>query len=301
MLPNEIMPFNGVSPAELPQQQQQQQQQRVLAVKTEVQEAVRSIDNAVLWSSHQAVATNEQGTKRAHISAELTSASLPQQSAYTHRQSDLHQQEVYGVIPQPPDTSPLMQYGLEHPPPKEDPQVAIENIKAFNAMAQAASNQDSVTDVQLQHAWGGSYTSTDNESPSMPSLSGGFIPDQATSLSGPAPQYGIPIDSTAPNQVPPQPDTVPKGKPCRIQGCNNFAVARRPYCAKHSGNRLCERDGCTKCAQGSTRFCIAHGGGRRCTFPGCDKGARDKFFCAAHGGGKTFLFRSWVGCTCVLP
>lgn len=77
-----------------------------------------------------------------------------------------------------------------------------------------------------------------------------------------------------------------KVKLCRIQGCDDPAVIRRPYCARHSGNRLCEHEGCTKCAQGSTRFCIAHGGGRRCTFPGCDKGARDKFFCAAHGGGK---------------
>ncbi|KAL9181016.1 hypothetical protein ACHAXT_009821 [Thalassiosira profunda] len=75
-------------------------------------------------------------------------------------------------------------------------------------------------------------------------------------------------------------------KPCRIEGCNGFAVAKRPYCARHCGNRVCEREGCTKCAQGATRFCIAHGGGRRCTFPGCDKGARDKYFCAAHGGGK---------------
>jgi len=79
-------------------------------------------------------------------------------------------------------------------------------------------------------------------------------------------------------------------KPCRIQGCNDPAVARRPYCIRHSGNRMCEHPSCSKCAQGSTRFCIAHGGGRRCTFPGCDKGARDKFFCAAHGGGKRCKF-----------
>lgn len=73
---------------------------------------------------------------------------------------------------------------------------------------------------------------------------------------------------------------------CRIEGCDQMCSARRPYCSKHSGNRLCEFEGCTKCAQGATRFCIGHGGGRRCTFPNCDKGARDKFFCAAHGGGK---------------
>ncbi|CAB9496771.1 expressed unknown protein [Seminavis robusta] len=86
------------------------------------------------------------------------------------------------------------------------------------------------------------------------------------------------------------PSAACKGKVCRIQGCGEGAVARRPYCARHSGNRLCEHEGCTKCAQGSTRFCIAHGGGRRCTFAGCDKGARDKFFCAAHGGGKRCKF-----------
>lgn len=80
--------------------------------------------------------------------------------------------------------------------------------------------------------------------------------------------------------------SVPDKKVCRIQGCDDPVASRRPYCVRHSGNRLCEREGCGKCAQGSTRFCIAHGGGRRCTFPGCDKGARDKFFCAAHGGGK---------------
>ncbi len=76
-------------------------------------------------------------------------------------------------------------------------------------------------------------------------------------------------------------------KICRIEGCNTEALSRRPYCSRHSGNRLCEyKGGCTKCAQGATRFCIAHGGGRRCTYQGCDKGARDKFYCAAHGGGK---------------
>ena len=77
------------------------------------------------------------------------------------------------------------------------------------------------------------------------------------------------------------------GKKCRIEGCTAQSISRRPYCSRHSGNRLCEyKHGCTKFAQGATRFCIAHGGGRRCTAPGCDKGARDKFFCAAHGGGK---------------
>lgn len=83
-------------------------------------------------------------------------------------------------------------------------------------------------------------------------------------------------------------------KICRIQGCEEPCVTKRPYCSRHSGNRQCEHETCTKCAQGATRFCIAHGGGRRCTFPGCDKGARDKFFCAAHGGGKRCVTE---GCT----
>lgn len=88
------------------------------------------------------------------------------------------------------------------------------------------------------------------------------------------------------DELPPAPTSSGGGKACRIQGCCDPAVSRRPYCVTHSGNRLCEHSGCSKCAQGSTRFCIAHGGGRRCTFLGCDKGARDKYFCAAHGGGK---------------
>lgn len=91
-------------------------------------------------------------------------------------------------------------------------------------------------------------------------------------------------------EVPPAQQNNANAKPCRIQGCDEPAVSRRPYCVKHSGNRMCEHAGCSKCAQGSTRFCIAHGGGRRCTFPGCDKGARDKFYCAAHGGGKRCKF-----------
>ena len=104
-------------------------------------------------------------------------------------------------------------------------------------------------------------------------------------------QYCAPATSAA-SKVTPYPS--PPLKLCRIQGCDEAAVSRRPYCLKHSGNRLCEHAGCKKCAQGSTRFCIAHGGGRRCTFPGCDKGARDKFFCAAHGGGKRCTHE---GCT----
>lgn len=114
---------------------------------------------------------------------------------------------------------------------------------------------------------------------------------QSTQLHQQNPQYCVPVDvssSVIPNINPTLKHNSKKANSggCRIKGCKEPNVSRRPYCTRHSGNRLCEFEGCGKCAQGSTRFCIAHGGGRRCTFPGCDKGARDKFFCAAHGGGK---------------
>ena len=97
----------------------------------------------------------------------------------------------------------------------------------------------------------------------------------------------LPSLPNLPNSTTTSKSSKTKQKNCRIEGCNEASISRRPYCSRHSGNRLCEfAGGCTKCAQGATRFCIAHGGGRRCTFPGCDKGARDKFFCASHGGGK---------------
>lgn len=80
--------------------------------------------------------------------------------------------------------------------------------------------------------------------------------------------------------------TAKKTKVCRMDGCDDEAARRTPYCKKHCGQRRCEFAGCTKCAQGRTRFCIGHGGGRRCQFDGCTKGARDKKFCASHGGGR---------------
>lgn len=77
-----------------------------------------------------------------------------------------------------------------------------------------------------------------------------------------------------------------KIKVCRMDGCEDEAARRTPYCKAHCGQRRCEFVGCVKCAQGRTRFCIGHGGGRRCQFEGCTKGARDKKFCASHGGGR---------------
>mmetsp|Transcript_16660 Transcript_16660/g.47808 ORF Transcript_16660/g.47808 Transcript_16660/m.47808 type:complete len:1149 (-) Transcript_16660:246-3692(-) len=275
-------------------------QQRVLAMKTQVQEAVRSIDNAVLWSSHKAVATNQEGTKRAHISNSLTTMSPPPHLDYPHpAYSD-------NYFPPPPNTITAAATACGETmdqPPREDPQVAMENIRAFNAMAQQAAvaeaRQGGSEQQMTMPSWSDTYL------PGAAEVIPAAAPDEIYSFSEPADQaqaqYCLPMnDSVTPAVTMESPlvaSTAPTapmseaagsngGKPCRIQGCNAFAVARRPYCVKHSGNRLCEREGCSKCAQGATRFCIAHGGGRRCTFPGCDKGARDKFFCAAHGGGK---------------
>ena len=88
------------------------------------------------------------------------------------------------------------------------------------------------------------------------------------------------------NPLPVKEDVGIKVKICRMEGCNDPAAKRTPYCSKHSGPRKCEFQGCKKCAQGRTRFCISHGGGRRCMHPDCNKGARDKKFCASHGGGR---------------
>jgi hypothetical protein len=238
-------------------------QQRVLAMKTQVQEAVRSIDNAVLWSSHKALATNEEGTKRAHISNSLTTSSPPPHLAYPHpTYSD-------NYFPPPPDTVSTTAHGeTMHQPPREDPQVAMENIRAFNAMAQQAAvaetRQGGSEHQTNMSSWNEIYLPGANEV--MPAAA----PDEIYSFSEPAvqAQYCLPTnDSVAPAVTMEAPFVAStahvsgapgenSGKPCRIQGCNDFAVARRPYCVKHSGNRLCEREGCTKCAQGATRFCI---------------------------------------------
>lgn len=205
------------------------------------------------------------------------------------------------------------------PPPqytrREDPAVARANIEAFNAMARMQGGGNTVATAPHMQSnipaatekWAGAAPNVGtanaptakaipvasapilirDPAPAMPNGpasgagAGCFMPETVPSTST---TFCLPTASGI--NVPPPIALNPSGKTCRIQGCNELVVARRPYCLKHSGNRLCEHEGCSKCAQGSTRFCIAHGGGRRCTFPGCDKGARDKFFCAAHGGGK---------------
>ena len=156
--------------------------------------------------------------------------------------------------------------------------------------------------TEPMHFGGVGYSNNSTEPPQFAPMATAQLdyPNSVQQQTAPTNSYCIPADSgaypapdisttiSAPQAA--DPTSNANVKTCRIHGCDEPCVARRPYCLRHSGNRLCEHEGCQKCAQGSTRFCIAHGGGRRCTFPGCDKGARDKFFCAAHGGGKRCKF-----------
>lgn len=242
------------------------------AMHDHVQEAVKSLGHAVPWDLHHlhkdinnSIINHErqqQPTKRIHVyqSNVAYHGALPP--------SDAMRPPVAPTIPQP--KLPTNMYPPQH--------------------FQTTNRRN----IQLMHV-----NHSDNNNPHIYSKpedlnnSSQQIPQgQQVTSNISQPQYCIPINissSTIQNI-----DTLPKQEPkktastgeCRIKGCKEPNVSRRPYCARHSGNRLCEHEGCGKCAQGSTRFCIAHGGGRRCTFPGCDKGARDKFFCAAHGGGK---------------
>lgn len=297
-------------------------------IQSHLQDAVRSIGNAVPFSVHQHLDTNKEGTKRAHV---VTSDSALQTV------SDGSAQFQDGKFPPANDN---VARGLRQPMPLQMPQPLATQFppaplntpaapKADPSRVSAgyqASAPDTVAQVSLfpsqqigasvQHA-----QAINGEPPSFlpeftPSMAGlqfnRVASSQEASLTF---QQGImsPPQSVADSMQPLsaqvcQPTNVTSMntkvrnvairsfavtcknptsaltfllQPCRIQGCDELTVSRRPYCMKHSGNRLCEHAGCTKCAQGSTRFCIAHGGGRRCTHPGCDKGARDKYFCAA--------------------
>jgi len=206
----------------------------------------------------------------------------------------------------------------------EDPSAARANIVEFNAMAQMHSTP-AVLDNIAQYSTGYSrYENGTGEGTTAIPISqgnGSFVvteqPQQSNDYTTPTTEhatqnsYGMSTDQPPQSvycmttgQPPQNVQFMSTAQPvfsidplnnsynssaekiCRIEGCNDVAHSKRPYCFRHCGNRQCEKEGCNKCAQGATRFCIAHGGGRRCTFPGCDKGARDKFFCAAHGGGK---------------
>eukprot|EP00980_Cylindrotheca_fusiformis_P018948 scaffold6331_cov195-Cylindrotheca_fusiformis.AAC.12 len=283
----------------------------------QMQDALKSIGR--MKPVHQSVTTNEQGSKRAHIllpstanqelhfnspfnqtqadtrSAAPLSAPRPlaapgrvlvnpqspgrirqefpfqyhDQSVDTTMQQDQNQQPLAATIP-PSSQQPQTFAFQQRQPHRSSPVVASE----ARTMPSIPKDQISATGISF---------SIPTKAAAMNSLQGPQHSQTPASVN--SSQFCMPVS---------QPMSPAKlngnGKPCRIKGCNEPSVARRPYCVRHSGNRMCEHEGCSKCAQGATRFCIAHGGGRRCTYPGCDKGARDKFFCAAHGGGKRCRF-----------
>lgn len=245
----------------------------VADVQNHIFEAVRSVAAAVPFSDH--FSTNSEGTKRAHIMGPLD-------------RKDHH------PLPMP-HKFPSMIVGASPPSPGS----SNHGMSMNNYQAGFSPQQHS---VQMPHSMPMSTANAPYQNFHGSTL--GQVNVASFNSAGVNSQFSAPSGISMPRTLSPSQFCVPvsdsiqtsSGSPkiCRIQGCDEQAVARRPYCIKHSGNRLCEQAGCGKCAQGSTRFCIAHGGGRRCTYPGCDKGARDKFFCAAHGGGKRC---SYDGCS----
>lgn len=307
-----------------------------------IQDAVRSVSEAMQFPSYQHVATTVDGSKRAHIEP---AASTPSNSSlYTPTTT---QQQAYGYNSEPVQNSvpintagagqqasvpqaaplampqaaplampqPLPNHFMPTAPagPANPPAVAPVPIpatqfdqggtsathpQAFVQQTQLAMNTQQQPPQTFNMPTSGGPAGGQNfqmgQNSSLPSLT-----TMSTTINGQTFCIPVATNSTVPTPAPPPPRAASGkvGHPscqvvvdyltlyglqaCRIQGCDASAVSRRPYCVKHSGNRLCEHPGCTKCAQGSTRFCIAHGGGRRCTYPGCDKGARDKHFCAA--------------------
>jgi hypothetical protein len=265
-----------------------------LDVRGHLRAAVQSVGQIVPWTS-----TNVEGTKRLHMAttdqegpnhiyvessnqsiAEVMGPSVPSQTAAfgPSQESTLtfhSPAPIYYVPLQMPE--PLPNRIMEPPTPSGGE--LLSHVNHGNTVSSSFVDgvyapQIHSTTQELHHFAPQTYHIHEHL-PSGTILSSQSVPPPSVSI------IGVSQDAAYC-----QPAASQGEKVCRIQGCGEPAVVRRPYCMQHSGNRLCEQPGCSKCAQGSTRFCIAHGGGRRCTFPGCDKGARDKYFCAAHGGGK---------------
>jgi hypothetical protein len=281
---------------------------KMQALQSHLFEAIRSIGDAVPFGTDH-FPTNPQGTKRAHIMGPINGGGGQmgpingggqmgpinggsQMAAPLPPPQPLPSQVVsssYAQAYQPPQPLPSQVLSSSYAQAYQRPNVEI--FHPGHPGAHAVANFAVLT--MAQQAFVGAatnptqYGSDGNTNNNIFCTDGsGFAVGTAAMQKMPpsmatidtSEQFSLPVDVTSSDCT--------TEKNCRIQGCCDPAVTRRPYCIKHSGNRLCENAGCNKCAQGSTRFCIAHGGGRRCTFAGCDKGARDKFFCAAHGGGK---------------
>ncbi|KAL7530821.1 hypothetical protein ACHAXR_003691, partial [Thalassiosira sp. AJA248-18] len=283
-----------------------------------VQQAVQSVGDVQLWNdANNGVVNNGilPGNQFINFGAapqqqqQQTYLQPPSQPIQQHPTQQPQQFQMSYVNYQP---KPVPQSVSAFPPVgvhTDDPVTIQANLMEFNAMAQMhTTNQSSSssTTVAPNIAANGVYHDvhnglqrTNHVMPNQQPLTNGtnsinldkmvIVPlsqaEGSVILTGPQQSMYCTTMAQPVQSMDPSLFALDK-KPCRIEGCNGVAVEKRPYCARHCGNRQCEREGCMKCAQGATRFCIAHGGGRRCTFPGCDKGARDKYFCAAHGGGK---------------
>jgi len=287
-------PLQGLSPAPLfpttVQEMSQNAQQFVYLDGDNdghwaVQQAVRSVGDMNLWTDNNGAGAYSLGGS---FVADSTEQPQIQQYQPEHQMTFVNYADQNGAG-QAVDTFQSAAVGPTsvnnmHPDHVDDPETIRATLLEINAMAQHYQPPTASTIVgiqQQQQAEPLHFASIDQMHVVPLSQSEGSViltgPQQnmfCTTTAQPVPVASMDLSANTNQAI------------CRIEGCNDLAVSKRPYCGRHCGNRQCERQGCSKCAQGATRFCIAHGGGRRCTFPGCDKGARDKFFCAAHGGGK---------------
>jgi hypothetical protein len=254
---------------------------KMQALQSHLLEAIRSIGGAVPYGTDH-FPTNPQGTKRAHIMGPFNGGGGQMGPINGGGQ-------MAAPLP-PPRPLPSQVVSSSYTQAYQRPNV-VQSLLPGHPGAHAAANFAVLT--MPQQAFVGAATNQMQYGSDATTNHNIFCTDGSGFAGGTAAMQKMPpsaatIDTSEQFSLPVHVNSsdCTTEKNCRIQGCCDPAVTRRPYCIKHSGNRLCEQVGCNKCAQGSTRFCIAHGGGRRCTFAGCDKGARDKFFCAAHGGGK---------------
>jgi hypothetical protein len=300
------------------------QRQTFEGIQSQLHDAVQSV--ATMQPVHQHISTNSDGSKRAHVFVQAQRPAIAQQQLPVQEgQYEVTDGNAHGVIPAISTPLPLPQpFRLPNQLVQSlnneySPSPSNETPIIYQHQPWQQQTQQNPTYISPNNQSVGNIVNTNNSQPlpliqqqqqeqsqyqeqevlptpvySIAMDSFGSVPTTSSAPSAPlVPQnasvhvitHGVsPTNAVA--SKPPSRSSNKSVKPCRIQGCDEPALTRRPYCVRHSGSRMCEHKGCTKCAQGSTRFCIAHGGGRRCTFPGCDKGARDKFFCAAHGGGK---------------
>jgi len=294
---------------------QQVQRHTYEGIQSQINDAIKSV--ADMRPAHHHIATNANGSKRAHILLHEphTTYEQPQPHLLQEGQHETVDNHARGIMPTDLSPLPLPQpFRLPNqvvPPVNNEHSASYsqETQMHYQSLHQQSQPQAIHNSPQNQL---GDYNFNTNKAYSFSTMQE-HQPNYQEQVPVPTSVYSSPMDalnatgtiaSAAPTTFNPQNNvrmghtgsvkiatsTASNTKSCRIQGCDDAALARRPYCVRHSGNRMCEHKRCGKCAQGSTRFCIAHGGGRRCTFPGCDKGARDKFFCAAHGGGKRCKF-----------